>query len=131
MRKMLFLGTAVFAAAAVLGGCASVGTARLPDRSKLFVSTSPENGFVLAGTLDYPYQPLGYVAVDSLQFTPAMACGNGLKVGYESLEKTLNTELKNKAKKEMGADGVIGLDYLVSPGIITYVRVRGLAVKRK
>jgi len=116
----------------VISNCASVGTARLPNKSQLFVSTSPEDGFILAGNLDYPYQPLGYFAVDSMQFTPMAMCSeNYLAIGYGALEKVLNKEVKQKAKSEMGADGLIGLDYLFTPGIFTYVRVRGIAVKRK
>jgi hypothetical protein len=112
-----------------LFGCATQwGVARLPNKSQLFVSQSPEDGFILAGTLDYPYQPLGYVAVDSLMFG---SCKPTLKSAYGSLEKVIADKLVQKVKNDMGADGLINVTWSVTPGILTYVQVRGLAVKRK
>jgi hypothetical protein len=111
-------------------GCASWGIARLPSKQQLFVSTSPEDGFVLSGDLDYPYQPLGYVAVDSVEFTPCSFL-DPLKQAYRSLEKVLSDKLVEKAKNEMGADGVINVTWTAAPSVLTYVTVRGLAVKRK
>jgi hypothetical protein len=112
-------------------GCASWGIARLPDKNQLFVSQSPEDGFILSGDLDYPYQPLGYVAVDSAQFTPCASGANAMKTAYGALEKVISDKLVAKAKGEMGADGVINVTWSATPGFITYVSVRGLAVKRK
>ena len=129
-RKLFLYSILVLLATVVLYGCASWGIARLPDKSQLFVSQSTENGFIMAGTLDYPYQPLGYVAVDQVSFTPCGG-GNPYKTGYNALEKVMSDRLVQKVKNEMGADGMINVKWTVAPGFLTYVSVTGLAVKRK
>lgn len=116
-----------------VAGCSSFGIARLPDKSQLFVSQSSEEGFILAGDLSYPYQPIGYLAVNSMLFNGAAMnpCADQLGGTYKVLEKVISGQLYDKAKNEMGADGLIGLTWVVTPGLFTYVEVRGLAVKRK
>ena len=131
MKRQFIFSIFVMLASVVLFGCATQwGVARLPDKNQLFVSQSPEDGFILAGTLDYPYQPLGYVAVDSLMFG---SCNSKtpLKNAYRSLEKVISDKLVQKVKNDMGADGLINVEWSVTPGLLTYVQVRGLAVKRK
>jgi len=131
-RIIIYFSLLIFVSIGIYG-CASWGIARLPAKDKLFVSDSREDGFIMAGTLDYPYQPLGYVAIDNSELTLA-ACLPGadpLNIAYKSLEKVLSDKLVQKAKKEMGADGVISVIWTSTPGVITYVSVRGLAVKRK
>lgn len=122
-------------AASSFMGCSSIGLARLPSNDKLFISTSTENGFVLGGQLDYPYQPLGFVKVQTVKFTPCFMFTphmlNPLANAYVALEETLNEELASKASSDYGADGIIQLDWLVAPGFITTVRASGLAIKKK
>lgn len=130
VKKLVFYFSALLVLGLVFQSCTSIGVARLPEKGQLFVSRSSEDGFILAGTLEYPYQPLAYIAIDDSQFTPC-ASTNILEGSYKSLEKVLSGPLVDKAKKQMGADGVIGLRWNVTPGIITYVSVSGLAVKKK
>ena len=110
-------------------GCgASWGIARLPENSTLFVSQSKEDAFVMAGEIKYPYQPIGYVEVNKMIFKP---CGGGsLRESYSALEEVLSKDLFDKAKNQMGADAIIAVDWIVQPGPITMVNVKGLAVKK-
>lgn len=132
MKRKLFVYSAlVMLASVVMIGCSTQwGIARLPDKNQLFVSASPEDGFILAGTLDYPYQPLGYVAVDS-RVLGSCSDKTPLKTAYKGLEDVIANQLVEKVKNEMGADGLINVTWTVQPGFLTFVQVRGLAVKKK
>ncbi|MBA3066350.1 hypothetical protein KJ633_04265 [bacterium] len=150
MRKIVMFfgaGTLVF-----LSACTSYGIARLPSNKTLFISTAPEEPFIVKGDLSYPYQPLGFVEVSSIECAP---CAGDMAGVYKTLEKKLNKELVQKAQREMGADAVIDLKWsasssfsgavqqtagcpyaaLMLPGAyvmnLNVVNLKGLAVKKK
>ena len=128
MRRIFIMLITLVVLALLLVSCTSTGLARLPSNKKLFISTSSENGFVLSGTLAYPYQPIGYVKVRSIQLTP---CSRRLSSAYKALEKTMVEQLATKAVNDYGADAIINMDWSVTPGVLTTVEVWGLAVKKK
>jgi len=134
-----------------LAGCASWGIARLPSKETLFVSSGSEDAFICRGELSYPYQPIGIVELSAMDCAP---CAGDMPGKYKSVEKYLNQQLVEKAKREMGADAVIELKWsvissydsavqaavaspyrvLMIPGAYMFnmnnVSVKGLAVKK-
>ncbi len=128
MRRHLLFLIALMGLSLFLSSCASIGFARLPSNDKIFISQSSENGFVVAGKLDYPYQPIGYINVEQSHL---LLPGNELEVKYGALEKTLTKELTQTALKKWGIDGIINLKWEVITGLFTTVKITGLAVKRK
>ncbi len=135
-----------------LSACTSYGVARLPSRNTLFVSTADEEPFIAKGDLSYPYQPVGFVEVSSIECAP---CAGDMKGVYKTLEKKLNKELVQKAQREMGADAVIDLEWSAASSFsatvqqsascpyaaitlpvayvmnLNVVNLKGLAVKKK
>jgi hypothetical protein len=129
MNKNRVFLLALIGASLFLSSCASIALARLPSNDKIFISQASENGFVAAGKLDYPYQPIGYINVEQSHL---LAPGKDeLEVKYGALEKTLVKELTKTALAKWGIDAIINLKWEVIPGLFTTVRITGLAVKRK
>jgi hypothetical protein len=120
----------ILLAVLALNSCTSIGLARFPSKDKLFVSTSTENGFILSGSLDYPYQPVGIVAIQTYKCTPCFFI-NPLDQAYTALEESITGELAQKAAGDYGADGIIQVRWQVVPFVITSVGVSGIAVKKK
>lgn len=114
----------------LVSSCTTIGFARLPANDKVFISGSSENGFVLSGKLEYPYQPLGYVSMEANYFTPFAFFGE-LWNKYHYLEKALVENLSQKAVSKWGADGIVDLKWNSYSGFFTVVRITGLVVKRK
>ena len=146
MRKFIWFLMA-FLGVVFVYGCSSVGVARLPSAETLFISQASEDAFVCRGDLKYPYQPIGFVEISSMQCAP---CAGDLKGVYKSLEKSMSEQLVQKAKKEMGADAVIDLKWSATSSFrraimsgypcaalgsyiqnFNMITLRGLAVKTK
>lgn len=109
MNRYLFY-LMVFCFGLFLTGCTSWGIARLPSKEALFVSGGSEDSFISRGELSYPYQPIGLVEASALDCAP---CAGDMSGKYSSLEKVLNQQLVEKARREMGADAVIELKWSV------------------
>lgn len=129
MKKLLLLLLSA-SLLVLVSSCTTIGFARLPSNDKLYISGSSENGFVLSGKLDYPYQPIGYVNMEANYFTPFAFFGM-LWNKYHYLEKALVENLSQKAVTKWGADGIVDLKWHSTSGVFTVVQITGLVVKRK
>jgi len=111
IKIILFL---VVVAGLLLSSCAPKtywGVARLPDAREIFITTADEGVFVAKKDLVIPYQPVGFLEIKTEKIAP---CQADMKGKYTSLEKAINTDLIEKAKKQLGGDAVIDFQWSAS-----------------
>ncbi len=128
MKKLLLLFV-MSAMSLIVFSCASMGVAKLPANEKMFVTTATEDSFVRERNLDFPYQPLAYLSISEMYFTP-FSIFNMVWTKYHYLEKLLVAKLGESAVKKLGADGIVNINWESVPGLFTFVKITGVAIKK-
>jgi len=120
-RKYILIAT-LLAVATLYLGCSTTnwGVARLPDARTLFVTQAQEESFVAKKDLVVPYQPVGFLEINTMKF---QACGGNMTGMYTSLERAMANELVDKARQKLGAEAVINYKWSVKSSFQTYLQV--------